>query len=267
MFRLFLTLTVLVLLGGFFPAPLSAQSQPEIFQGISSLEPTVIHGESMAWPASRFLQSLFDQGLSVEVAYLLLVVPFIAFLIAFLRQVVGVSTFGVYTPLMLSLTFLLLGIWFGLATLLVVLLASYLLRSFVNKMNLLYIPRASFMLSAIGLAFFIVIWFGLQYGSPVAITLAIFPMLMMSTIAERFLSAQSEEGFGEALSGVIQTIVVAVISYVVVIWPWLSHKIIGYPELIILPLAGDLLLGKFTGLRLIEYFRFRTLFRENVEEE
>src|SRR3989338_6837773 len=257
-----------IILFVFLVQPAAAETLSDIsFKGVSNLSATVAHPDLGPWFFSQFIGYLLAAGVNLDIVYLLLVVPFIAFAIAFFRQVIGISTFGVYTPLLLSLSFILLGIYFGLAILLIVILVSYLLRNLIGQMNLLYIPRTSFLFSCIDLSFFLVIWFGLNFGSPVSISLAIFPMLMISTISEKFSSAQTEDGFHEAVKGVVQTIVVAIVSYYFVIWPSLANLIVGYPEVVFIPLFGSLLLGKFTGLRLMEFFRFRNLLKENIEEE
>jgi len=251
----------------FLPQAALAQSPQISFQGIGRLVPNVVHGDSAFWIFSRFIDSLLSQGVRIEVVYLLLSVPFVTFVIAFFRQVIGVSTFGVYTPMLLTLSFVLLGILFGLSVVLGVILISYLLRISVGKINLLYIPRTGFLLSCIALSFLLIAWVNARLGNPLIISLAIFPMLMISTISEKFSSAQSEEGLAGAVRGVVQTVIIAIISYIVIIWPWFAQRVISYPELILLPLIGTLLLGRFTGLRIVEYFRFKSLFRENIEEE
>lgn len=236
-------------------------------EGVIEIPSAVVHQESPLWPLSWLIDYFIQSGVASDILYLILTVPFIAFIIAFFRQVVGISTFGVYSPLLISLSFLLLGQIFGLAMLLLIILVSYALRKVISRANMLYIPRTSFLISCTALSFFIVIWFVINFGSPVAIGVAIFPMLMISTISERINSAQVEEGFSEAFKGIIQTIVISLLAYYFVIWPWLIKTVISFPEIILLPLAGTLLLGKFSGLRLIEYFRFRTLFKDTIEEE
>lgn len=234
--------------------------------GGQRIEESVVHQNSPLWFFSYAIDYFFDSGVNPEIIFLILTVPFITFIVAFFRQVIGVNTFGIYTPMLISLFFLLLGIYFGMAVILLVISMSYLLRNVIGKINLLYIPRTSFLLSCTALSFLLVIWFSINFGSPVSIGIAIFPMLVISTISEKISSAQSEEGITAAFRGVVQTLVVAIVAYFFVIWPFISTLIIMYPEVAFIPLALNLLLGKFTGLRLVEYFRFRSLFRDNIEE-
>ncbi|NUM25283.1 MAG: hypothetical protein HUU49_01505 [Candidatus Buchananbacteria bacterium] len=236
------------------------------FAGITNYHVKTYHVNSWFWPMSKMIDYFLSEGVRPDIIYMILAVPFITFVIAFFRQIIGISTFGLYMPLLIALSFMLLGVLFGMAVLLLVILVSYVLREIVGKLNLLYIPRVSFLFSVLSLSFFIIIWFSLNFGSPVTIGAAIFPMLMISTISERISSTQSEEGVSGALRGTIQTILVALVAYYFVSWPWLAVRIIALPEIVLLPLIGNLITGKFTGLRLIEYFRFRTLFKDNIEE-
>ncbi|MCH7492698.1 hypothetical protein IID19_03885, partial [Patescibacteria group bacterium] len=216
---------------------------------------------------SHAVTNFIAKGIPTNTIYIILAFPFIAFIITFIRQVIGISAFGIYTPLMITLSLLILGIYFGLGAIIVIVTVSYVLRKALNRFKLMYIPKTSLILSAIGLSFLAVLWFLSYYRVSLAVSLAIFPMLVMSTISEKFLSAQSEEGFRGALLGVFKTIMIAIAAYYVVIWAAFSDLIMSWPELIIVPLLGIILLGKFTGLRLTEYARFRSLFREkNIEE-
>lgn len=222
--------------------------------------------KSRLFVLSRLVTNFVAQGVPSNTIYLILAFPFVAFIIAFSRQVLGLSAFGVYTPAMIAISFLILGINFGMATLLIVIVAAWILRWLLNKIELLFIPRTALVISSIALSFLGVIWFLLYYGSSIAISLAIFPMLVMSTVTEKFMSAQSEEGLRSALFGVLRTIIVAGGAYYFVVWPTFADILTSTPELVLIPLFLLILLGKFTGLRLGEYFRFRGLLREGTEE-
>lgn len=215
---------------------------------------------------SAVLSSFIAQGIPPNTIYLILAFPFAAFLVAFARQFIGLSTFGVYTPLMLVISFLILGINLGLIILLVVIASSYVVRKVFAKIELLYIPRVALMFSFISLSFLVAIWFILKFSTSAVITLAILPMLVMSTMSEKFVSAQSEEGISKALFSALETVIISVLAYYLLVWSSFVDLLMSMPELILLPLLGNFILGKFSGLRLTEYFRFRMLLKENMEE-
>ena len=216
---------------------------------------------------SRAVTNFIAKGIPTNTVYMLLVFPIIAFIIVFIRQVVGITTYGVFTPLVIALALYLLGIAMGLLILLVIVGISYLLRKILNKFKLLYIPKTGLVLSFVGLSFLGMIWFLSYYRISLAISVAIFPMLVMSTLSEKFLSAQSEAGLKEALWGALSSVIVSVVAYYLIVWNSFYTLIMSWPELVILPILGIIILGRFTGLRLTEYIRFRSLFQEkNIEE-
>ncbi len=216
---------------------------------------------------SNLTSYFVTNGISQNVIYLLLAVPMIAFIIAFFRQFVGISTFGVYTPLMLSLSFLILGFWFGLFVFLSVMIVSYIIRLIFEKVDLLYIPKVSLLFSVLSILFFFVLGLAIYFETPINLTLTIFPMLMMVSLSEKFISTQSSSGMFRAFLATAETIVVSLIGYIFVVWEWVQSSIISIPELILIPLIGTIWLGTFTGLRISEYIKFRTLFQEDNQEE
>ena len=218
------------------------------------------------WIFSRLVTYFVSHGISQNVVYLLLVVPFLTFVTAFSRQVVGISTFGVYAPLVLSLSFFVLGLEFGLSVFVMTLVVSYLIRVLFERVELLYIPRLSLLLSALALSFFLVLGLAVYFQTSLNLSLAIFPMLVMSTISEKFLFAQSEEGIKNAIVVAGETVVVSLIGYFLFDIPFFKEAILATPEYVVLPIIGNILLGKFTGLRWAEYFKFRTLLREDSQE-
>ncbi len=221
---------------------------------------------SMFLPLSNIMNFFARKGLSHALIYVLLAVPFLGFIISFFRQFVGVSTFGVYAPLMLAMAFLVLGLKFGFVVFLVVMLVSILIRLIFDKVELLYIPRVALLFSSLALSFFLVLGVAVYLGTSLDLSLAIFPMMVLSTLSEKFLSAQSAQGIKSALFLMIETVLIAMIGYAFVEWAFIKNNIMAMPELVILPILGTVWLGKFTGLRVSEYFKFRTLLTEDSQE-
>ena len=216
---------------------------------------------------SKLVSYFVANGISANVIYLLLAVPFITFVISFFRQFIGISTFGVFSPLMLSLSFLLLGFNFGFLSFLVVMIVGYIIRSIFKKVELLYIPRVSLLHSALAISFLPVLGLAVYFGTSINLVLAIFPLMVMATVSEKFVSAQSEGGLRKAFWSAGETVFVSLVAFGLLSIPSISNAIISTPELILLPVLGNIWLGKFTGLRLSEYFKFRTIFQGNEDEQ
>ncbi len=64
-----------------------------------------------------------------------------------------------------------------------------------------------------------------------------------------------------------ELLLVSLACYLVVgQWSGFQTLMLAHPEIIFLFIAGDVLLAKFTGLRLTEYVRFRELLQKEEEE-
>jgi hypothetical protein len=94
----------------------------------------------------------------------------------------------------------------------------------------------------------------------------VFVLLIMSTLVESFLNVKSEEGLRSAVFGISQTIIAALLCVFIVQWPSFRALIIAYPEIILFTPIVNILLGRWTGLRVSEYFRFREVFRHLAQE-
>ena len=215
---------------------------------------------------SKIVAFFISSGIPSSTIYLLLIFPFLAFLVTFFRQFVGISTFGVYLPIMISLSFFMLGSYFTLITLTFISLIGMLIRLALEKFYMLYIPRVALILSTIVFSFFIVIWIVLKSKLSVVVPIAIFPMLVISTLSEKFISTQYREGTINATMGIIETVLVAFLSYIITNGNIFKNILISYPETMLLPLLGIIILGRFTGLRLTEFFKFRSLLLKDIEE-
>ncbi len=215
---------------------------------------------------SRAMSYFAQNGVSQSVIYLLLAVPFLAFFVAFFRQFVGIKTYGVYTPMMLGLSLLVLGLQVGLLAFVLVLLVSTLIRWVFARIEMLYIPKVALTLSVLALSFFVVLWAGVELNIDINWGLAVFPMLVIVTVSEKFLSNQSSAGLRNALIYTLETLLVAFVGWAFLQWDFIEQLIMRTPEVVFIPLLGSYWLGKFSGLRLSEYFKFRAFFQESSEE-
>lgn len=222
--------------------------------------------KSSGFILSHFVTDLVSKGVSSNIIYIILIVPFLAFIAALARQIIGVSSFGIYTPVVIAISFFILGLRLGIVTFIFAVVVGYIVKYILNKFELLYLPKVALNLGIISLSFLFVIWLVLQYGTSVPLSMAIFPMLVMSTVSEKFMAAQNEEGVGSAIVAVIGTLAIVISSYYLITWSYFNNQLLSWPELVLAPIFLTVLLGKFAGLRLAEIMRFRSLLSEHQEE-
>ena len=214
---------------------------------------------------SSLVNYMLTHGVSSQTVILLLMLPIIATILAFFKQVIGITTFGLYTPSIVALSFLALGWQIGLLFLLFILITGYATRAFMRKWRLLYIPKVAIILTVVSLTVLLLLGIGASLG----ITLSgdtIFVLLIMSTLTESFLTVKAEEGWKAATFGIAETVLAALVCVFIVQWSLLQSIILAYPEFILFTVLINIFLGRWTGLRLVEYFRFREVFKHLQEE-
>jgi hypothetical protein len=84
----------------------------------------------------------------------------------------------------------------------------------------------------------------------------------MITLVEKFIATQIEKGNKTAFYLALETLIISVIGYFLLKWGGLIKMIIAYPWMILLTIPINILLGKWTGLRISEYFRFKEVFKK-----
>lgn len=219
------------------------------------------------WNAlSWFVNTMLARGVPSQTVILLLVLPVIAMILAFLKQVIGITTLGLYTPSVIALSFLALGWPVGVLFLLFIIATGYATRAMVRKLRLLYIPKVAIVLTVVSLTLLVLMGVGVLLFDFTFTRETIFILLIMSTLAESFLALKTEQGMMQAVSGVGETVLAALLCVFIVQWNVFQSIILAYPELILLTLIVDVLLGRWTGLRLVEYFRFKEVFKHLQEE-
>ena len=98
-----------------------------------------------------------------------------------------------------------------------------------------------------------------KLGIDQAMTVTFFPMIILSWTIERMSILWEEEGFHEVFLQGGGSLLVAVLSYLVMTNRIVEHLTFNFPELTLSLLAVILVLGKYTGYRLSELYRFRDL--------
>ncbi len=215
---------------------------------------------------SLLVNYLLSHGVSGQTVILLLMLPVIATIFAFLKQVVGITSFGLYTPSIVALSFLALGWWIGLLFLVFILITGYATRTIMRRWRLLYIPKVAVILTVVSFTLLILVamgtWFGLTFSRE-----TVFILLILSTLTENFLNLKAEEGWWAALVGITETVFGSLLCVFIVQWQTLQSIVLAYPELVLITIVLNIFLGRWTGLRLMEYIRFREVFKHLQEEE
>ena len=99
-------------------------------------------------------------------------------------------------------------------------------------------------------------------GLTLSSRVSLFPLVIISMTIERFSVMTEEDGLAAAIKVCIMTVLVACFSYGVMTSDVLGAIILAFPESVLLVLALFFIIGRWPGLRLLEYVRFREFISE-----
>ncbi|MFH1115831.1 MAG: UUP1 family membrane protein [Pseudomonadota bacterium] len=206
--------------------------------------------------------SLFSLPVSTQAVYrVLLLVPLGAFLLVLLRNVVGIKTFGTFMPVLIALSFRETGLIRGIVIFVVLVALGLAVRFWLERLKLLLVPRlAAVLIVVVGLMAILSVMTK-ALGGNTGLSIALFPMVILTMTIERMSIIVEERGFGEALTSGMGSIICASLAYVVMNVKDIEHLIFVFPELLLVLLAATLLLGRYTGYRLMDLHRFKALAR------
>lgn len=213
---------------------------------------------------TNFLQHLMlravELGVPANTLVLLLLFPIVGAIIAAGRHLVGLRGFGLFTTAALSIALLATGIVVGILMFTFILVAATLGRMLVRRLKLQYLPRIALMLWFVSLGIFFLLSISPYIGIGNLITISIFPILLLVLFAETYIGTRIGLGFRRSIELTVETILLAVICYLVLSLETLQRFAVLNPEATVLSVAVfDIFLGKYVGLRLLEYWRFREL--------
>jgi hypothetical protein len=204
--------------------------------------------------------SIFSLPLQTQMVYrVLLLVPIGVFLLIVLRNMVGIKTFGTFMPVLIALAFRETQLLWGLILFSLLVGIGVSIRLYLEHLKLLVIPRLASVL-----IFVILLMLGISIlthllGLERGLSVALFPMVILTMTIERASIVWEELGPAEAFIQTIGTLVAAALAYAVMRVPQLEHLVFVFPELLLVILAGTLLMGRYSGYRLIELHRFEAL--------
>jgi hypothetical protein len=188
---------------------------------------------------------------------ILMLVPIGALMICLLRNIVGFPTFGIFLPVLMALAFRNTGLAYGLGIFWGVVLIGYVIRRWIDKLRLLLVPRLSLILTLVIICITGFALVGNKLDLREFMAVGLLPFVILTMTIERFFVIIEEAGVREGLWMAAGSAGVAVITYKILQLEPLQLTFFVYPELLFAVAAVQVLLGRYTGYRVSELFRFR----------
>lgn len=189
--------------------------------------------------------------------HLLYTMPIAAAVVVFARMVIGVQTFGLFTPMLMAMAFLQTGLIAGPVILFIAIAAGLAIAPALKSLKMARVGFLGGLMSIVAIALLAVVPFFNKIEWVTA-----FPVVVTALAVERYWTVWEAEGIWDATKVALSTLAVAIgIEAVVLSDPvfWLVDQ-----SPFAAPAVGGLLslgLGLYRGMRLSELRRFKAVGR------
>ena len=204
--------------------------------------------------------SLLQLPVNVQETYkILLTVPIGAFIILLLRNFVGLKTFGTFMPVLIALAFRETHVIWGIVLFTLIVSFGLLARFYLDELRLLLVPRLASILTVVIILMIVISILSQNLGLESGLSVALFPMVILTMTIERMCITWDERGAHEAIKSGVGSLVAAVIAFGAMNYAPMQYLMFAFPELLLVLLAIILWFGQYSGYRFLELFRFNAL--------
>lgn len=190
---------------------------------------------------------------------LLLLVPLGALVVVIMRVIVGLKTSGTFMPILLSMAFIETSLLPGIMMFILVVTMGLIVRSYLSHLNLLLVARiSSVLIVVVGIMAFVAILshkLELEYAT----SITFFPIIILAWTIERMSIIWEEDGSKEVFLQGSGSLIVSIIAYFAMTNSVLSFITFNFPEVLLAVLGLIILLGRYSGYRLSELYRFKSM--------
>jgi len=214
----------------------------------------------------EIVQFMVDSGVNETTIALLLMLPVVATIVGIARHYLGIKSFGIFTPVMLSFAYasisddfisnIIYGLLITFFTIVASVLMQYLLdvnRSKVFRMH--YLPKLAIIMTSVAVGLLLVLFVG-SFLNRSFVSMEPLPLLLIVTLVESFVAKSFRKGIKSAVGITAETVSLSLIGYFIITYQPFRELILENPLLVLITLPVNYIVGKYTGLRLTEWFRF-----------
>lgn len=212
----------------------------------------------------NFLEySLYGLPLQTQQTYqILIVLPLGVMLILILRNLGGLQTLGTFTPVLIALAFRETQLGFGIMLFTVITALGLSLRSYLEHLKLQMLPRLSVVLTFVVILIAVISLFSHKLGLERGLSVALFPMVILTMTIERLSITWEERGGGHAFKVAIGTLFAATLAYLLMSIPEVIYFMFTFPAVLLIMIGFMLAMGRYRGYRLTELFRFKAFLKD-----
>lgn len=232
---------------------ISVQSQSQSAQALARTSAAATS------PIARYF-SFGDLPLTTQLVYqVLITIPVGITILVFLRQFIGIKTLGTFMPVLIGIAFRETALVNGLILFSFLILAGLAARFYLERLQLLLVPRLAVVLIFIVILMAAITVVLADRNQAIGLSISLFPMVIITMTIERMSIIWEESSPSEAFKHGFGSLFVASLSYLLMSNREVEYLMYNFPELLLILMALCVLMGRYTGLRLSEVWRFRDI--------
>lgn len=207
--------------------------------------------------------SLYGLPLSTQKTFqIMVVIPIGVLVILILRNLGGLQTLGTFTPVLIALAFRETQLGFGIILFTIITTLGLSLRSYLEHLKLQMLPRLSVVLTFVVVLIAVISLLSHKLGLERGLSVALFPMVILTMTIERLSITWEERGGGHAFKVGVGTLIAATLSHLLMSIPELTYFVFTFPAVLMILVGFMLAMGRYRGYRLTELFRFKAFLKD-----
>ncbi|MHC8291590.1 osmotic stress tolerance membrane protein RloB [Pseudomonas sp. XS1P51] len=213
---------------------------------------------------ANFLEySLYGLPLQTQQTFMIMVmIPIGVLVILVLRNLIGLQTLGTFTPVLIALAFRETQLGFGIVLFTVITALGLSLRSYLEHLKLQMLPRLSVVLTFVVVLIAAISLFSHKLGLERGLSVALFPMVILTMTIERLSITWEERGASHAMKVAIGTLFAASLAHLIMSVPELVYFVFTFPAILLILVGFMLAMGRYRGYRLTELVRFKAFLKK-----
>ncbi|MGV8917118.1 MAG: inactive transglutaminase family protein [Pseudomonas sp.] len=211
--------------------------------------------------------SLYGLPLQTQQTFMIMVmIPIGVLVILILRNLIGLETLGTFTPVLIALAFRETQLGFGIVLFTIITALGLSLRSYLEHLKLQMLPRLSVVLTFVVVLIAAISLFSHKLGLERGLSVALFPMVILTMTIERLSITWEERGSANAMKVAIGTLFAASLAHIIMSVPELTYFVFTFPAILLILVGFMLAMGRYRGYRLTELIRFKAFLKAEKEE-
>ena len=205
------------------------------------------------------IEFLTKNEISQDAALWMLMLPIAITIVVVARQVIGIKGIGVTAPVLIGFAFAAIGIQAGAIIFLAAIALTFVTRWLLANIRLHSLVKIALILVVTSLGMLFLIPFIVKNGQG-NLPGSVFAFIILVLSMEQFAAHLTERGPRKTFLIVLETLFAASLVFFTIHLPSLKKFVLSYPQFALAAaILINIALGKWTGLRVLEYIRFRDL--------